>query len=681
MTRRTTLSLLILSLSAQAETVSHWRFDEDSATAGASIVTAENFASPGTHDAAPNGGETLYSDDVPFAEVFDPVNGETYTNAFSFEASAAQSQLLVPNSASFDSSFTLEFFVKMIGEPSSYESIFDRLEASDLSWKIDFDHAAATGFGRIRTRWDTPAGGVSDGVAERDIDENWNFVLGPLGKAAAPKIFIDTGAKDEFGADVGPQNTGNPNDYLYDAASLNPNELDVALQGDGTNDVLEWHHVALTFNEDTGEIRFYFDYALTQTRILADTENNGYTHPSADLRFGKLSGTPYGLLMDEVRFSDEVLSNSSFLRAPATGGGNTIGYWRMEDDDAADGGDIFEVSNEISALHSALTNNGTPKYSADVPASNIFDPVSDTTYPNSFSMDASDPKSRLSVPADDALNTSFSLEFFMKLPGEPNGYHAFFRRSEMNDLRWQIDFDHGSKSGFGRLRTRFDTPGPDGPDGVNEAGVDENINFVLGPQGGASIPDALRLWLDTPTGDGMASSYTGADWFDDGDSTNDNNVWHHAAITFDEETGAINFYFDYELVQSRNLSDSLMDGYTHPNGAILFGKLANADYALLLDEVRYSGEVLQSFQFLQAVTVPEAELAITNIVFDPDTPSSTVTWNTTLGKKYSLDHSADLILWLEVLEEEEATGETLSFTDEDLRGGSGNVFYRVREIE
>lgn len=679
MIKRVTLSALLLSFSAQADTVGYWTFDEPVAQAGVAITTALERGGNSAIDANQSGGTPLYSDDVPFGMIYDPVSDETYSNSFSLDASAGNSALSVPSSVSFDSSFTLEFFVKMVGEPGSYESIVDRVEAPDLSWKIDFDHAATAGFGRIRTRWDTPAG-PSDGVAEAGVDENVNFILGALGNASAPKIFIDTGAKDAAGADVGPQNTGNPNDYIFDAASVNPNEVDVALQGDSINDVLEWHHVAMSFDETTGEIRFYFDYALTMTRTLADTEMDGYTHPVADLRFGKLSPSGYGLLMDEVRFSDEILSTSKFLREPATGGGNVTAYWRMEGEGAVDGDELFQVSNEISALHPANAT-GSPKYSSDVVAPNIFDPISDTTYPNKFSMDATAANSRLNVTSDDALNTSFTLEFFMKLPGEPGGYHSFFRRQEANDLRWQIDFDHAAINTFGRLRTRFDTPGAAGPDGVNEAGVDENINFVLGPQGGANIPDSLRLWIDTDIGDGMASSYDDADWAVDGDGINDNNAWHHAAITLDEETGAINFYYDYELVQSRTLSDSLDDGYTHPNGQFQFGKLTNSDYGLLIDEVRYSGEILQAFQFLQAITVAPKELQITEIIYDTALPSATLTWTTIVGRKYSLDYSTDLINWQEIIEEEIAEGDTMSRTDAELFEGSSKLFYRVREIE
>ena len=680
MKTRTSLSFLALTIAAQAGTVGLWRFDESSAAAGSAITNAENFSAPGTLDATPNGGAPLYSDDVPFPEIFDPVTNQTYPNSFSLDASGGDARLITPNDASLDSSFTVEFFVKMTGEPGSYESILDRFEFSDLVWKIDFDHAANQAFGRLRTRWDTPAG-APDGVAEQNIDENWNFTLGPQANASGPKVFIDTGAKDETGADVGTQNTGNPNDYIYNAASANPNETDVALQGDGINDVPEWHHVAMSFDETTGEIKFYFDYALAQTRTLADTENDGYTHPSVGLRFGKLSASGYGLLLDEVRYSDEILTVSNFLREPATGSANTIAHWRMEEEGATAGGDITQIGNEASALHPAIAAGGTPKYSADVPAPMILDPLTNTTYANNFSMDVTDANSRLDVASDEAFNTSFSLEFFMKLSGEPNGYHAYIRRSELNDLRWQIDFDHANSGAFGRLRTRWDSPGPLGPDGVNEVGVDENINFVVGPVGGANIPDNQRIWIDTDLGDGLSASYNDpSDWFNDGDGINDVDAWHHAAITFDDQTGTISFYYDYELIQSRILSDSLGNGYTHPNGAIQLGKLVNSTYGLFFDEVRLSGEVLLPFQFLQPITAPARALEITSIAYNSAAPGATVTWNTVSGRLYSLDYSNDLENWFEVLEEEVADGDTMSYTDNERLGGSTTLFYRVREI-
>ena len=220
-----------LPLSLLGDTLGHWRFDESDAAMGESVLSPINAANEGTFDAIVAGGNPLYSDDVPALEIFDPITNTTLPNNFSFDATAASSQFTVIQDPSFDSSFTVEFFVKYIGAPPSYQSIMTRRETRDLGWQIDFDHGAGYVFGRIRSRWDTPAGEPDD-IDDRDVDENFNFVVGPQGNQNAPKVFIDTGAKDELGADVGPQNTGNVSDYIYDTASLNPNELDVSLQLD-----------------------------------------------------------------------------------------------------------------------------------------------------------------------------------------------------------------------------------------------------------------------------------------------------------------------------------------------------------------------------------------------------------------------------------------------------------------
>ena len=141
---------------------------------------------------------------------------------------------------------------------------------------------------------------------------------------------------------------------------------------------------------------------------------------------------------------------------------------------------------------------------------------------------------------------------------------------------------------------------------------------------------------------------------------------------------------DYQLSQSQLLTDSDASGYVHPAAPIDFGKLTNADYGLFLDEVRFTGEVLSPLQFLQVVdspVAPAAELAITSVVYEPSAPSATVTWNSKPGYRYSLDYSTDLSTWLEILEEEIAEDITFSYTDTDLDGGHGRLFYRVREYK
>jgi len=57
------------------------------------VAAALNNTSPGTFDASVGGRNPLYSDDVPAAEIFDPVSGATYTNLFSLDATSANSQL------------------------------------------------------------------------------------------------------------------------------------------------------------------------------------------------------------------------------------------------------------------------------------------------------------------------------------------------------------------------------------------------------------------------------------------------------------------------------------------------------------------------------------------------------------------------------------------------------------
>ena len=671
------LSLTALFCPVFADTVGLWRFDEDSAIAGGGVVAAENTANVGTLDAQINAGTPLYSDDVPAAEIYDPVNEVTYTNGFSFDASGANASLSVLNDVSFDTSFTVEFFIKLSGEPGSYESFLRRQQASDLGWQVDFDHGVNQIFGRIRSRWDTPAG-ASDGVAEA-ADENFNFVLGPAGNVTAPKVYIDTGAKDTIGGDVGPQNTGNPADYIYEAASINTFDTDVALQGDGTNDIDEWHHVALSFDETTGEVKIYFDYLLAQTRTLSDSEGDGYTHPAANLVFGKLSGGSYALLLDELRYSNEILTPGSFLREPVTAAGNTTAFWRMEEVGATDGGDIVSLENQAGVLFAASPVNGTPKYSTKVPGTTIVDPVSGTSYSNKFSLDATLSNARVGTPYDAAFDTSFTVEMFMKLEGEPANYHGFLRRWEANNSRWQLDFDNGLKGAFGRIRTRWDTP-------AAEAGTYENENFVNGPTGGTNVPDSQRIWIDTDLGDGMVTSYDDpTDWLLDGDGINDVDEWHHVAITFDEDTGTISLFYDYELMQQRMLSDSEGDGYTHPASGLQFGKFAGQEYGLFIDEVRYTDGILNSFEFLQATSAPPVPLEITSVSYDVGTNNATVEWTSIPGRTYFLYRSADLSVdpasWEELFDDEVAVGETMSYEDTSLPPGTTKMFYYVREVE
>jgi hypothetical protein len=190
------------------------------------------------------------------------------------------------NGGCFNTSFTVEMFIQIPDEPASYNSFLRRQESTTSRWQLDFDHGNKGAFGRGRVRFDTPDG------------DNTNYVTGPTGGATisgADRLWVDTDSGDGL---VG----------SYD------DPVNWALDGDGINDNLSWHHVAVTFDQDAQEISYYFDYSLMQSRTLVDNDGSGYVHPSGQIVIGK-SGPEFGTFIDEVRYSDGLLGPSEFLVA------------------------------------------------------------------------------------------------------------------------------------------------------------------------------------------------------------------------------------------------------------------------------------------------------------------------------------------------------------------------------
>ena len=277
----------------------------------------------------------------------------------------------------------------------------------------------------------------------------------------------------------------------------------------------------------------------------------------------------------------------------------TTAHWRLEE--GIIGADVTAALDSSGNGLNQSTKVGTPRYSANVPGAFIVDPVSSTVSANTMSLDVTVANSRINIPNNTAFNTSFTYEYFIQITGEPAGYHSYTRRNEADTNRWQLDFDHAAVGAYGRGRARMDTPDGD------------NVNFVVGPLGGAAIPGPQRLWVDTPTGDGDPASYTGTDWATDGDGINDNLSWHHVAVTFDQDTLEWSFYFDYQLSQSRTLVDTDSSGYVHPNADLNIGKFGS-EYGTFLDEIRYSEGVLQTTEFLVATNVPEPSTALLGLL-------------------------------------------------------------------
>jgi hypothetical protein len=295
------------------------------------------------------------------------------------------------------------------------------------------------------------------------------------------------------------------------------------------------------------------------------------------------------ILNDTARTAALLVVTASSLSAATTA------YWRLEE--GAAGAEVTAAQDSSGNGFNQTGSSGDPRYSSNVPGAFIIDPVAMTTSPNTLSLDASLANARVSTVNNAAFNTSFTIEMFIQIAGEPGGYNNFLRRQGSNTHRWQLDIDHAAANNYGRGRARMDTS-----DG-------ENSNFVVGPVGGASISGARRLWIDTPNGDGDPASYVSADWADDGDGLNDLTDWHHVAITFDQDSLELSYFFDYQLEQTRTLVDADGSGYVHPDGVLEFGK-GGPEYGTFIDEVRYSDSVLGSDQFLVATNIPEPGSAL-----------------------------------------------------------------------
>jgi len=306
---KTKLSLSILfglSSTLLASPIGWWRFQEAGATDGATLSSATSTVNTGTLDGNIS-GSPRYSSNVPGTAIYDPLSNSVYGNAFSVDGTAGGSRINVNNNALLNNpnAFTVEFFIRLVGEPGSYESFIQRLDTTHTTgssdptlrdyrrWQIDYDHGAnGNQYGDIRSRWDLhdPALEVNN-VGEGQTD--YNSVI------RGEQFFVDTAT-----------GSNNPGDY---------GAGDAALEGDGINDdPNSWHHVAITF-DGINRVEMFMDYQLGTGRNL----NGTYVHPDGQLRFGKLSNSGYGLFIDEVRYSDRVLAPTEFLIAipePSAGG-------------------------------------------------------------------------------------------------------------------------------------------------------------------------------------------------------------------------------------------------------------------------------------------------------------------------------------------------------------------------
>ena len=294
-----------------------------------------------------------------------------------------------------------------------------------------------------------------------------------------------------------------------------------------------------------------------------------------------------------------------------------LSWWRFEDHivsgNPVAGNNGATIANAPSVVNNAtaqaaLVTTNAAKYSTDTAGARVLDPITGGVYNNTFSFDATLANARFSASNNALYNTtSFTVEMFVKITGEPTTYESFIRRlvdgpnadsaTASDRHAWQIDFDHGvARTNFGKIRTRWDTVG------IAPAPLDNNR---VGAGG--------YTFVDTPSGDGNFNSYSAAaDVYTDGDQYNDTatNVWRHVSITYDGATKRITIYTDYVAGSSFVLNNS----WTHPAGNIDFGKFtgtampapASAAWPLKLDEIRYSGRVLLPTEMLKVAAADAA---------------------------------------------------------------------------
>lgn len=256
--------VVALASSAPAGIVGYWRLDEAGASQGATITTAVSEVNPATLNGTGQNGPK-YSTSVPGVQIYDPIAGALHDNNFSLDGTGGNARISVPTTSGLldSDAFTVECFLRIAEKPSSYDSFARRRSA--LGWQIDFTGGSSSNFGKIRSRWDTP------------------------------QVLPDP--PNEFNQVV----TGN---YVF-----------VDADGDGVNDDTNWHHVALTW--DGTNYTIFTDYVQGQSKALVGT----FAHQATPLYFGKLHSLGYELYVDEVRYSDSVLTPDQFLQAvpePAT---------------------------------------------------------------------------------------------------------------------------------------------------------------------------------------------------------------------------------------------------------------------------------------------------------------------------------------------------------------------------
>ncbi len=274
---------------------------------------------------------------------------------------------------------------------------------------------------------------------------------------------------------------------------------------------------------------------------------------------------------------------------------STIGYWQLQDGAAgATASTIATVVNSgtLSGVASGQDGGPAPKFSADVPGGIIIDGVGGPI------VNASNTASLLfdNTGGTDGSGTLATTTGGKVTIADPGGVDSLLKPRNF------------TIEGFIKVNATVNWPTVLGKSRNNTA----NTSWTIDLNGDSSLPidpnsqNNLRARVDSQPG----TTNSGTGW-NQGFSTPaqlDGGQWHHFAMSYEDATRNLKLYFDYQEVRSSTTVNPIV----YDDLLLYFGNLAGGR-ALdgWLDEIRLTGSVLNSDQFLRVAVIPEpASLAM-----------------------------------------------------------------------
>lgn len=340
------------------------------------------------------------------------------------------------------------------------------------------------------------------------------------------------------------------------------NAISSTTTGAGLNDG-RWHHVAFSYNSANSNVLMYVDYkqklslTLTTPPLFYDGSALVIGH-STSAANGAFDGW-----IDEVRVSNEVLTPGRFLTVTRIEPEGTLAYWDF--DSGVTGVDAVAVTSRVNAacMVGATTKSGTgsvlPRYAderADSGKHRILDGKGGSlVHLNRSSLEFQGTyNNTVSVPWPAIIPppSNLTVEAFVK-PDWPANFGGIFRKARASVSSPTFALSVTTNTSGVSLTARFDT-NPPGSAGSNE---------TLSPSKTINLRDGN---------------------------------WHHVAITYLHAEKRARLYFDYVEVGTRTTTNPL----TYESGDFIIGTSGTAYYDGWIDEVRMTGRVLTTNEFLRA---------------------------------------------------------------------------------